>query len=237
MTDTALSLSASSLEGVPIGRAGPLFFREFVRSPLRTASIMPSSRALAERMTAPVHRSGKMRPVGRVVVELGPGTGAFTSVLQEWIRPGDRHLAIELNPTMAAHLARAHPTVEVVTARADDLARILSDHGVGGADLIVSGLPWQAFAGEVGGRLIGTVAGALTPGGSYTQFTYTWTKWAPPARRQLRQLHAAFEHVDISSTVWRNLPPAFVYTARQPRRTSSHTRSAAPRSVRSAGSQ
>ena len=151
------------------------------------------------------------------MVELGPGTGAFSTALAQQLRPGDRHLAIELNPIMAAHLRAAHPTVEVVTAGAADLLQLLAERGIGAVDLVVSGLPWQAFSGPTGRQLIGTVADALAPTGTFTQFTYSWTRWAPPARRQLSQLHAAFGSVKISPTIWRNLPPAFVYTARRPR--------------------
>jgi phosphatidylethanolamine/phosphatidyl-N-methylethanolamine N-methyltransferase len=78
-------------------------------------------------------------------------------------------------------------------------------------------LPWQSFAGPVGGRLIDTIAGCLRPDGVYTQFTYSWTRWAPPARRQHSALTAAFHHVQVSPNIWRNLPPALVYTCTGPR--------------------
>jgi phospholipid N-methyltransferase len=61
------------------------------------------------------------------------------------------------------------------------------------------------------------VAGSLSPGGVFTQFAYTWTRWAPPARQYLRDLHTTFEEVVLSRTVWRNLPPALVYLTRRPR--------------------
>ena len=56
-----------------------------------------------------------------------------------------------------------------------------------------------------------------TPAGVYTQFTYAWTRWAPPGRRQLAQLRTAFDEVLIARTVWRNMPPAVVYVSRRPR--------------------
>jgi phospholipid N-methyltransferase len=49
-----------------------------------------------------------------------------------------------------------------------------------GVDLIVSGLPWQSFAGPVGGRLIDTIAGCLRRDGVYTQFTYSWNRVGGP---------------------------------------------------------
>jgi phospholipid N-methyltransferase len=151
-----------------------------------------------------------------VVLELGPGTGAFTRVIQEIAPAGTRHLGIELNPAMGRHLASAFPGVEVVIGAAADLPHLLHRQGVDGVDLIISGLPWQSFAGPAGPRLVDTIAGCLAPGGTYTQFTYSWTRWAPPAKRQHRTLHESFDEVQVSRTIWRNLPPAFVYTSSRP---------------------
>lgn len=192
-----------------------LFLREFVRAPLRTASVVPSSRFLAERMISPLHaRDWSRRPP--VVLELGPGTGAFTRVVQQSAPAGTRHLGVELNPLMAQHLSEAFPAVEVVVGPAADLPGMLDARGIDGVDLIISGLPWQSFAGPAGPRLVDTIASCLAPGGTYTQFTYSWTRWAPPAKRQHRTLHESFDEVQVSRTIWRNLPPAFVYTSTGP---------------------
>ncbi len=199
----------------PPGGGHLLFLREFVRAPLRTASVVPSSRSLAERMVLPLHnRNWSHR--APVVFELGPGTGAVTRVIQETAPAGTRHLGIELNPAMAQHLSAAFPAVEVIVGTAADLPQALVARGIDGVDLIISGLPWQSFAGPAGLRLVDTIAGCLAPGGCYTQFTYSWTRWAPPAKRQHRALSATFDEVQVSRTIWRNLPPAFVYTSTRP---------------------
>ena len=83
----------------------------------------------------------------------------------------------------------------------------------------MSGLPWQAFAGTAGTDLVAAIAANLAPSGAYTQFTYSWTRWAPPARPAAApRPPAVFERVELSPTVWGNLPPAVVYTAIVPRR-------------------
>ncbi|MDT0345177.1 class I SAM-dependent methyltransferase [Streptomyces litchfieldiae] len=199
-----------------------LFIREFARSPVRTASLLPSSPALAARMVAALPEHGDP-----VVVELGPGTGAFTEAIQRRLAGRGRHLAVEVNERMSAHLFRRFPGVEVVTAGADDLPDLLARRGIPAADLIVSGLPWTVYFG--GPRpLVETMASVLAPAGALTQFTYAWTSWTPPARRQRAQLRAAFEEVVLSRTVWRNVPPAFVYVARRPRVSSAATAAAVP---------
>jgi phosphatidylethanolamine/phosphatidyl-N-methylethanolamine N-methyltransferase len=197
---------------MPVRSERALFLREFVRSPLRTASVVPSSPSLAEQMITALSGGDDS-----VVVELGPGTGIFTEAIQRRLDGRGRHIAIELNETMAAHVSRRCPGVELVTGAAADLPDILAARGITGADHIVSGLPWSAFAGTVGSALVDTIASALTPAGVYTQFTYAWTRWAPPAQRQLAQLRSAFAEVVITRTIWRNVPPAFVYVSRRPR--------------------
>jgi phosphatidylethanolamine/phosphatidyl-N-methylethanolamine N-methyltransferase len=73
--------------------------------------------------------------------------------------------------------------------------------------VIISILPWAPFAPSATTRpLLVTLVESLSDGGAYTQVAYSWTRWAPPARRQVRQLRASFEEVVISETIWRNIP-------------------------------
>ncbi|KQS64362.1 hypothetical protein ASG41_16455 [Modestobacter sp. Leaf380] len=193
-----------------------VFVRSFLRDPLRTASLVPSSRLLAERMVRPLaaaHARGR-RPV---VVELGPGTGVVTQALLT-AGPEIRYLGLELDGAMIGHLHRRFGDLDVVQAPASELGAALAARELADADLVVSGLPWQAWAGRAGHDLVSSVAAALSPTGAFTQFTYGWTLWAPPARRQRADLEAGFGQVDRSSVVWRNVPPAVVYTATRPRR-------------------
>ncbi len=194
-----------------------VFVREFVRAPLRTASVVPSSSALARRMIAPLLGPARTADLP-VVVELGPGTGSFTAALREAV-PGMRYLGLELNGAMADHLSSRFPGIDLLRGPASGLARALAQRGLPAVDLVVSGLPWQAFAGRAGTELVSTIAGHLAPTGAYTQFTYSWSRWAPPGRRQHRELQRFFGRVDVSPTVWPNLPPAVVYTATLPRPT------------------
>ncbi|UED84121.1 class I SAM-dependent methyltransferase [Streptomyces profundus] len=197
----------------PSNRA--LFAREFLRSPLRTASLVPSSRALGARMVAGLPARGNP-----VVVELGPGTGAFTGAISASLGGRGRQLAVEVNERLAADLRPRHPGVEVITGSAGLLPELLAERGVGAVDAIVSGLPWTVYFD--GPRpLAQALAEVLAPTGVLTQFSYPWTAWAPPARRQRAELRAAFEELLVTRTVWRNVPPALVYVARRPRSSAS----------------
>ncbi|MGW4033164.1 class I SAM-dependent methyltransferase [Streptomyces sp. NPDC004838] len=189
-----------------------LFAREFLRSPLRTASLIPSSARLVERLVAAVPERGEP-----VVVELGPGTGPATEAIQRRLAGRGRHIAIELNERLATHLVQRFPRAETVTGSAWELPRILADRGLRTADVVVSGLPWSAFTGPHGRALVPRIASVLSESGVYTQFTYAGVHWAPPSRRRFAQLREEFEEVVASRTVYRNLPPALVYSARRPR--------------------
>ncbi|MBP2369120.1 class I SAM-dependent methyltransferase [Pseudonocardia parietis] len=195
----------------PVPAGSGVFLREFVRDPLRTASCLPSSHALAVAATAPVPETGDP-----VVVELGPGTGAFTDVIARRLGGRGHHLAVELNPRLAALLHRSHPGLDVAVADATDLPALLAARGLGAADVVVSGLPWAAYP-PGGTPLTAVIAGAMGPGSAFTQFGYACTRWTVPARRLRARLGEAFEEVVVGRTVLANVPPAFVLTARRPR--------------------
>ncbi|OMQ13986.1 hypothetical protein A7K94_0219795, partial [Modestobacter sp. VKM Ac-2676] len=119
--ETPLETTAAPLSR-PAPHAGAgVFLREFLRAPLRTASVVPSSRALAARMIAPLQRPTR-RPGPPVVVELGPGTGSFTAALHEAV-PDVRYLGIELNPVLADHLSARLPGIDLVRGPASVLPR------------------------------------------------------------------------------------------------------------------
>lgn len=189
-----------------------LFLGQFLRSPAVTGAVAPSSRRLSAAVCVPVPERGDP-----VVVELGPGTGPFTAEIQRRLGGRGRHLAVEINARLAGHLAARHPGVELVVDSAAHLPRLLAERGLAAADVIVSGLPWAAFSPAHQAELLGAVVSSLAPDGAFTTFSYVHARALPPALRFRRGLAGAFEEVVAGRTVWRNLPPAFVYHARRPR--------------------
>ncbi len=187
-----------------------LFIREFLRNPLCTASLIPSSRGVARNMAAALPQKGDP-----VVVELGPGTGAFTAEIQRRLRGRGRHLAVELNDRFAVLLRDRFPAVDVVVGDAVHARRLLDERGLNRADAVISGLPYALFSQPLQHRLMGAVRDCLAPDGTFAAFAYVHAAWSPPARRFHRLLEAVFEEVTVGRTVWANLPPAFVYTARR----------------------
>ncbi|GLZ53085.1 methyltransferase domain-containing protein [Actinomycetospora sp. NBRC 106378] len=196
------------------------FAAQFVRAPVATASVWPSSSALARTVAdAALGPEGPTRTTAPVVVELGAGSGAFTLELARRLGGRGRHLAVELNPALAHHLAQRLPTVEVVPADVAELPTLLAVRGLpatGGVDVVVSGLGWSATRPGRDDSLLPVVASTLAAGGVFVQFGYTFTRWAGPARALEEELRELYGEVTTSPTVWRNLPPAVVHRAARP---------------------
>ncbi|RKN41986.1 class I SAM-dependent methyltransferase [Micromonospora endolithica] len=189
----------------------PTFVTQFVRHPLAVGAALPSGTRLARDITAAVPRTGHP-----VVVELGPGTGAFTRTLRERLGGRGHHLAVEVNPRFAARLAQRHPGVRVLAADAAALGALLAAERHPYADLVVSGLPWAAFRAERQRDILHAVVGALGGSGVFTTFAYRHALVTPPARTFRRLLEGLFEEVTVGRTVWGNVPPALVYHCRRP---------------------
>src|SRR5436305_14062821 len=116
------------------------FIRAALRAPTTVGAVTPSSPQLAAVLAAVVPRAGTP-----TVVELGPGTGAVSAVIDKRLPPGSRHLAVELDIEMVGYLQRTRPGLEVVHGDARRLGALLADRGVDHADAVICGLPWALF--------------------------------------------------------------------------------------------
>lgn len=155
--------------------------------------------------------AGSRLDQARLVVELGPGTGAFTRVILEAVGPQTRVLALELDERAVARLRQRYPRVEVIHDSAEALPRYVEQSGLDHADYVISGLPWAAMPAEAQTRIMRNVVAALAPGGVFTTFAYLHACGSPAARRYRLLLSTLFREKHVSAVVWRNVPPALVY--------------------------
>lgn len=183
-----------------------LFFYNFVRHPKSTGAVFPSSRRLAEKMI-----DGAGLETAASVVELGPGTGAFTGTIAERLDDPGIYLGLELREKFAAIVQEKFPQLLVVNDSAEKIVENLGKIDRQEADAIISGLPWAAFDSNLQKRIMSSVTAALAPGGKFSTFTYLHACRLPAGKRFRALLDDNFSDVQTSKTVWRNLPPAFVY--------------------------
>lgn len=189
----------------PIKRPRPRWtlLRQWLKNPLRTAAVAPSSAELAAAMIAEL-------PAGtRRVIELGGGTGAITvALLGAGIVPRDL-LVLELNEELHAHLHARFPEVLIVEGDARDLQDIAGRCGfldAGPVDAIVSGLGLLSMPRDTQGEILAAAFACLRRDGRFIQFTYGPQ---PPVAEEVTRAQGL--QVRRGEFVLRNVPPATVY--------------------------
>jgi phosphatidylethanolamine/phosphatidyl-N-methylethanolamine N-methyltransferase len=201
------TLQGSSVIGVlralQTGGRGLRFVEAFLREPLVVGSLWPSSSSLSRAVVD----SCDFKP-GATVVELGPGTGAFTELLLKRLAGRGRLLALEISDTNVGVLRRRFAPCEIIHDSAEYLTRYVERHS---ADCIISGLAWGTMAPAMQDRIFDAMLASLARDGQFVAFGYIHAKWFPTSRRFRRRLLENFQRVEATPIVWRNLPPAFVY--------------------------
>lgn len=182
------------------------FLREFAKSPSSVGAVAPSSRWLARCITDAIDIES-----ANCVVEIGPGTGAFTGEILRRIKPGARFIAVERNPSLCTRIRLTFPAVSLHEASAVELPHILRAEGIDHADCIISGLPWAAFDDALQDALLDAIIASLRAGGRFATFAYLQGLLLPAGRKFRHKLGRAFPQVSRSRIIWRNIPPAFSY--------------------------
>lgn len=182
------------------------FLKSFLRTPSSVGAIAPSSRYLAQEMVAWFDWDH-----ARGVVEYGPGTGVFTAEIVRNLHPDAKFFAIERDPELVATVRQRLPQVSVFEDSVVNVPQLCQEMQIDQVDAIVCGLPWASFPEELQRQCIDAMMQVLRPGGQFATFAYWQGLLLPAGQRFRRRLSETFSSVHQSRTVWRNLPPAFVY--------------------------
>lgn len=186
------------------------FFAAFLTHPHRMGAIAPSSQALCQRMLEWI-----VWDKVRVVIECGPGTGVFTEHIVSRMRPGTVFVSIEIHADFAARLTKRFPSVRVYQDSVLNVKDICDREGLCEVDAIISGLPWALFPEAEQQRYLEALLTVLRPGGQFATFAYLQGLLLHAGRRFQRTLQQTFAEATATPTVWRNIPPAFVYRCRK----------------------
>ncbi len=181
------------------------FLRQWVRDPVKMASVTPSGRQLAQLMIAQLP-SGCSR-----VVELGAGTGVFTHALLDAGIAPSRLLVVEINPDLAAFLRKRFPGVAVACADARHVDALAAEHGLSGGDdagpgAVISGLGMLSMRSTQRCEILRAAFDALGDDGRFIQFTYG--PFSPVRRAERDALGLRMRRAGFAP---RNLPPASVF--------------------------
>jgi phosphatidylethanolamine/phosphatidyl-N-methylethanolamine N-methyltransferase len=175
-----------------------LFFKRFLKRPFQIASIVPSSKALVERVVSKMDFS---QP--RVIAEYGPGEGVHSREIARRMTPDSHVLLFELDAAFARDLKRQFaddPRVHVIHGDAATLPNELKRRGFADCDYILSGIPFSILKIEKKRALLRKTYDALAPGGSFIIYQVT---------NELKQHATLFEHAE-SEYFLQNIPPMFI---------------------------
>jgi phosphatidylethanolamine/phosphatidyl-N-methylethanolamine N-methyltransferase len=196
-----------------------LFFSQFTENFTTTGAIAPSSRLLGKAITDPLSRRSS-RPIQ--VLEVGPGTGAFTRQIVKHLRCGDRLEIYELNTRFCEYLRQNLPWEDfrskeihcrLHNADVRDIGRDLQ------YDYIVCGLPFNNFEPELVSEILAVLIDRLATNGVFSYFEYNLShefksKFLKTKDRQrmlrVGKIVRSFieQHQFGYRQVWLNLPPA-----------------------------
>jgi phosphatidylethanolamine/phosphatidyl-N-methylethanolamine N-methyltransferase len=187
-----------------------LLFSRFLRSPRTVGALTASSRALAMAMVEGID----LQQPGHIV-ELGPGTGVFTSAIAERLGKDTRFLAVDIDPAFVREIRRRWPSIECVCASAERLDELVAAREMFPVNHIVSGLPFVSLPPPMTRRILATVEAVLKPGGTFTTFQYLHGYGLPQAASFRRAMTARMGVEPVTRLVVRNVPPAIVLTWRK----------------------
>ena len=186
------------------------FLKNFLRHPNQVGAIAPSSPGLVKAMVDWFDWSQV-----RCVVEFGPGTGVFTEAVAERLHPEAKFFAIERSPDMVAATRARCPTVTVYEESVTNVAELCERESMKQVDAVICGLPWASFPESLQAEIMDAMLRVLAPDGKFATFAYWQGVILPAGMRFSRRLNDTFTTVERSHTVWKNLPPAFVYRCKK----------------------
>ena len=175
-----------------------LFFKRFLQRPFQIASIVPSSKALVERVADKIDFAR-----ARVIAEYGPGEGAHSREIARRMRPDAQLFLFELDTAFSRDLERQftdNPRVHVINLDAARLPSELRRQGVEYCDYIVSGIPFSILKIDKKRALLQKTHDALAPGGRFIIYQVT---------NELKQHAKLFARAE-SEYFLQNIPPMFI---------------------------
>ncbi len=186
-----------------------LFLKRWLRRPFAMGAVVPSGPLLARAMAETTQRCLEGR-LGHVI-ELGAGTGEVTKALLAAGIPTQRLALIERDPVLAGFLRQNFRGPHIIEGDAAHLPGLMVANGIERIAAVVSSLPLLSLPGDVVNEIVSAVFEALPAGAAMIQFTYG-TK--PPVPKTLRDRLAL--KATHGKRIWRNVPPAVVWTFRKP---------------------
>lgn len=176
------------------------FLKTFFSERKQVGAVAPSSRFLVNSMCNKINFND-----AKVIVELGPGTGVFTSELLKRASKDCEIILFELNDTFYDMLKEKFKDsrLTILNESADKVLDVLKDKGIDKADAVLSSLPLTVIPDPVKTDIVNNSHECLKDGGVYVQYQYSLN-----AKKKLEGRYGNLKLGFVPV----NIPPAFVYT-------------------------
>jgi phospholipid N-methyltransferase len=180
-----------------------LFARNFVKHPNMVGWVLPSSRFLVDEVLKQIDWTR-----ARVIVEYGPGVGAFTTKLLERMRPDATLIALEINPDFYEFLngSLQDPRFHLVKESATEIETVLARLGLSHADYVISGIPFKTMPDNLREKVVRQTHSVLRPNGSFLVYQFSGVV-LPYLERVFGRVSRDFELLNI-------IPARLFYCAR-----------------------
>lgn len=186
------------------------FFFEAIKTIKDTGSLIPTSRSMSEALIQNCNFDD-----AKLIVELGVGNGAITSVIYEKLKSPSQYLGVELNDEFFAGVVKKYPDLKFIHGSAENIDSYIAELGFSEVDFIVSALPWGLFTPKFQDKVLDEVCKKLKPGGGFSTIAYWGTHKQPYALGFVKKLKKKFQKVELDHFVWRNFPPGYAYYAKK----------------------
>jgi len=179
------------------------FLSTFFSERKQVGAVAPSSRFLVNTMCNKINFKE-----ADVILELGPGTGVFTTEILKRAKPNSKIILFELNETFFQLLVDKYndPRIEVLYSSADEILDVLKERKIEKVDAILSSLPLTVIQEEVKEKIMEQSFSCLKENGTYVQYQYSLN-----AKKLLTKTFGKLKMGFVPA----NIPPAFVYLARK----------------------
>ena len=175
------------------------WWSNFISDPKSTASIIPSSRFLSNKISSTIKN-----PEKEIILELGPGMGHITKGMYAVGVKPENIITIDINPDMIEYMKVNHPGVKSYVYDATKMHELLFSLGIDKVDRIISSLGLLRFDEKMIDDLFLSASKSLVDGGEFIQYTYGGKNPAPQAKK------FGFTCKKVGF-VPLNIPPATVY--------------------------
>ncbi len=175
----------------------------FSKKVATTGALFETSKQVVAAITQPVNPQQQ-----QVIVEFGAGHGNITRGILAKMHPQSVLLSFELHHEFCEVLQQniQDPRLQIINDSAVELPRYLQQRGIESVHVIVSAIPLTILPAALSEQIVRDGHNLLQPGGYFMQVLYSL--------RALKRFRQFFTQVNYSP-VWRNMPPAWIYSCKK----------------------